>query len=82
VINKEYEPIIEQMEKAGTNSTKLACIGTILKMMCLNHLPTIEKRVIRFERMVYIVLTAILLAIVGTNPPALAFILDILARIF
>jgi len=89
VINKEYEPIIEQLEEAGTNGAKLDCIGTILKMVCMNHLPTIEGRIedgakkrAKFERMVYIVLTAILLAVFGTNQEALNFILDMLGRIF
>lgn len=76
-MNNELKPIIEQAEKAKTVKEKVDCVITFLKVLS-NHIPSMDKRIKKLERSLYIIAVVILLALLGTNQIALGFIVKLI----
>jgi len=76
-MDNELKPIIEQAEKAETLEEKVDCMITFLKVLS-NHIPSLDKRLRKVEKFIYIFGLVLLFALLGTNEVALDYILKLI----
>lgn len=83
----KYKPILEQAEKAESDDERINSILTMLEMIGLNHLPSIEKKIVliknankKIYRIIIMIGIAILLAILFQDQLSLTKIVSIIGR--
>ena len=80
--NNRYGPIFEQAKTCEKPGEQNKFILTILELIAMNHLPTIERRIKRLEKWLLAGLAVIIAAILFGNQLSIEMLVKLIGKMF